>query len=32
MSYLKQSNFKVLEVIDTKSYAFDTYIMIAQKM
>ena len=30
--FLKLSNFKLLEIIDRKSYAFDTYVVVAQKM
>jgi SAM-dependent methyltransferase len=30
--FLKLSNFKVLEIIDRKSYAFDTYVIVAQKI
>ncbi|MFT4575712.1 MAG: trans-aconitate methyltransferase [Glaciecola sp.] len=30
--FLKLSNFKLLEIIDRKSYAFDTYVIVAQKM
>lgn len=29
--FLDQNNFKVLEIIDRKSYAFDTYVVVAQK-
>ena len=30
--FLKLSNFKLLEIIDRKSYAFDTYVVVAQKI
>ena len=30
--FLKLSNFKLLEIIDRKSYAFDTYVIVAQKI
>jgi SAM-dependent methyltransferase len=30
--FLKLSNFRFLEIIDRKSYAFDTYVMVAQKI
>jgi SAM-dependent methyltransferase len=30
--FLKLSNFRLLEIIDRKSYAFDTYVMVAQKI
>lgn len=29
--FLELNNFKVLEIIDRKSYAFDTYVIVAQK-
>jgi len=30
--FLKLSNFRLLEIIDRKSYAFDTYVLVAQKI
>ena len=30
--FLKLSNFKLLEIIDRKSYAFETYVIVAQKI
>ena len=29
--FLKQNNFEILEIIDRKSYAFDTFVVVAQK-
>ncbi|WP_075342316.1 class I SAM-dependent DNA methyltransferase [Tenacibaculum agarivorans] len=29
--FLKLSNFKIIEIVDRKSYAFDTYVIVAQK-
>ena len=30
--FLELSNFKLLEIIDRKSYAFETYVVVAQKI